>query len=46
MKLCSYSAYTHGSDALCCNIVTKKVKCFMANICHALSDYANRYQVA
>ena len=33
-------------DDLYCNIVTKKVKCIMANNCHALHDYENRYQVA
>ena len=27
-------------DDLYCNIVTKKVKCIMANSCHALHDYA------
>ena len=26
-------------DDLYCNIVTKKVKCIMANSCHALHDY-------
>ena len=26
-------------DDLYCNIVTKKVKCIMANNCHALHDY-------
>ena len=26
-------------DELYCNIVTKKVKCIMANSCHALHDY-------
>ena len=26
-------------DDLCCNIVTKKVKCIMANSCHTLHDY-------
>ena len=29
----------HLSDYLYCNIVTKKVKCIMANSCHALHDY-------
>ena len=33
-------------DDLYCNIVTKKVKCIMANNCQALHDYENRYQVA
>ena len=39
-------------DDLYCNIVTKKVKCIMANSCHALHDYyaynfyENSYQVA
>ena len=34
-------------DDLYCNIVTKKVKCIMANNCHALlCIYENRYQVA
>ena len=33
-------------DNLYWNIVTKKVKCIMANSCHALHDYyAYRYQV-
>ena len=26
-------------DDLYCNIITKKVKCIMANSCHALQDY-------
>ena len=26
-------------DDLYCNVVTKKVKCIMANSCHALHDY-------
>ena len=29
----------HNIDNLYCNIVTKKVKCIMANSCHALQDY-------
>ena len=36
-------------DDLYCNIVAKKVKCIMANSCHALHDYyayENRYLVA
>ena len=31
-------------DDLYCNIVTKKVKCIMANICHALHDYYVYYE--
>ena len=36
-------------DDLYCNIVTKKVKCIIANSCHALHDYyvyENRYPTA
>ena len=31
-------------DDLYCNIVTKKVKCIMANSCHALHDYYALYE--
>ena len=33
-------------DELYCNIVTKKVKCIMANSCHALHDYYAIYTAA
>ena len=31
-------------DDLHCNFVTKKVKCIMANSCHALHDYYALYE--
>ena len=35
---------TQSVDELYCNIVTKKVKCIMANSYHALHDYYALYE--